>query len=80
MINRRKYGGQECHILVSMEKRVLCIPDNIRAGMKNTDVKESSFHFSLHMVVIPFLSDPGVPGVRSMGLGLCHSNTMCRLN
>ena len=31
-----------------------------------------------------FLSDPGVPGVRSMGLGLCQSvsqsKTMCRLN
>ena len=44
MTNRRKYGGQECHILVSMEKRVLCITDNIRGGMKKTDVKESSFH------------------------------------
>ena len=27
-----------------------------------------------------FLSDPGVPRIWSMGLGLCQSKTMCRLN
>ena len=27
-----------------------------------------------------FLSDPGVPGVRSMGPDLCPSHTICRLN
>ena len=29
---------------------------------------------------INFLSDPGVPGVWSMGLGLCPYKTICRLN
>ena len=27
---------------------------------------------------LPFLSDPGVPWVRSMGLGICHYKTILK--
>ena len=49
-------------------------------GLLELGEDKSLLAFLQTLLFYHFLSDPGVPGVRSMGPDETQSNTMCRLN